>query len=127
MTTNRWTDELLDSMRKIGDAEADAVIDEVAASEGPEGVRRILASLVVNDDIVPADLPESARNYFANTHTLPDWADAAKIDAAEQVFIEHGPAIAGILVCASLPSCYACKKAVQVLHLSTQLSKHPGR
>jgi hypothetical protein len=43
------------------------------------------------------------------------------------MFAEHGPEVMMLLCCYSLPSSYAAKKGVQVLHRTAYLAKRPNR
>ena len=98
MGTDRWTDELLDGMRKTGDADADAAVATVD-QQGDDSLRAVLSSLVRHEGVVLEDLPDAMRTYFLQTEGLPDWADRDKIATGEQVFVRHGPEMAAILFC----------------------------
>lgn len=51
-------------------------------------------------------------------------ADAAKINRAEAVFMEHGVLSCLLLFCASLPECYVLPDLSDVLHAAGQLEQH---
>jgi hypothetical protein len=123
----KWTDALLEPMRAVDDPPADAVIEAVVRADGDAGLAAALRSLVQNDEVIPGELPQAVRDYFAQTAALPAWADRSRIAQGEQIFVEHGPVIGSILVCASLPYCYACAQGVNVLHISMQLSQFAER
>ncbi len=55
---------------------------------------------------------------------LPDWADRAKIERAEQLFIDYGALSVTMLFCSSLPECYVVPDLAAVLHVTGQLEKH---
>jgi hypothetical protein len=119
--SSRWTDELLDRMRELGDPVADGPVAAVLDSGGVDAVNAMMQTLVRVDQPVPEALPEEIRAYLANTLPLPEWADMGKIKRGQQLFETWGLEIACCLFCASLPSAYAAAKGVQVLHLTARL------
>ena len=62
--------------------------------------------------------------YLQEGKTLPDWADHAKIDRAEALFMEYGALSCLLLFCASLPECYVVPDLAAVLHVAGQLEQH---
>jgi hypothetical protein len=119
------TDTTLDAARRRGDALADAVVAEVFAAGDTEAVARLLGSLM-RDDQSPGALPPAVLDYLARTgETVARGRESAA--AGERVFAEHGPEILMLLCCYSLPSSYAAKKGVQVLHRTAYLAKRPNR
>jgi hypothetical protein len=123
----RWPDSQLDAMRQVQDAPADAVISELFAQGKVDSVNRLMRTLVENDALAPEALPPVVRDYLQRSERLPDWADPRKIEAGERVFWRYGPAIIAILHCYSLPFCYAGRKGVQVLALTSRLYSNPTR
>lgn len=122
----RWSDAVLDAARHRGDPPADAVVAQVFASGGIEAVRGAMAHLIANDAAVPGALPPLLAAYLATPDT-GDPRDAAVVAAGERVFAIHGPEILMVLCCSSLPSSYAARKGVQVLHRTSYLAKRPTR
>jgi hypothetical protein len=127
MTTARWTDEFLDTMRQTTDPLADAAVRDVFSQGEVGAVDRLMGQLVKNGQIVPAGLPSSITDYLAASAQLPDWADLGLGAQAEEFFARNGITIGMTLPFASLPMCYACAKGVQVLHLTTRLQSDPKR
>ncbi|HZD10294.1 MAG TPA: oxygenase MpaB family protein, partial [Candidatus Binatia bacterium] len=127
MRSERWNDAFLESMREVGDPEADAVIGDVVAHHGIAHVNDLMRSLVQNDEIVTGDFPPAVRDYLAESATLPPWADMAMIERGEQFFDDNWPIIVTLLFCASLPSAYAAHKGAQVLHLTQRMTQHVHR
>ena len=121
MARTRWSNRLLDEMRHAGDPPADAVVRELFEGDEIGAVNELMRTLVRNDDIPRATLPQAVRSYLDATDDLPEWADAERIAAGEAFFGEHGPGIVMVFACASLPQCYACAKGVQVLALTARL------
>jgi len=124
---DRWTDELLNPMRQVGDPLADAVAAELFADGEIARVNDLMRHLIVNEYPVPQNLPPIVRDYLSKTDTLPSWADADLMKAGEAVFWRFGPEIIVILLCYSLPFCYLGKNGVQVLALTTRLISNPAR
>ncbi len=123
----RWPDSLLDSMRQAQDPPADKLVNDLFAAGQVEAVNQLMRSLVVNDGLPPEQLPADVRDFLADSGQLPDWADPQKIEAGERVFWRYGPGIIAVLHCYSLPFCYAGRKGVQVLALTSRLYSNPTR
>ena len=79
--------------------------DMQSAEAGPGGQRPSLASLIGDDPSAPG-LGEVLRDFVAEGSQLPDWAETAKIERAEKLFIEYGPLSCVLLFCASLLYCF---------------------
>ena len=117
----------LELRRAIGDPPADAVIADLASSGSITDVNALMRSLVENDQMPSAELPELMRQYLATTGTMPSWMDTDQVKRAENVFWRYGPQIIVNLFCYSLPYCYAARKGVQVLALTSRLYTNPTR
>jgi|SRR5689334_11152834 len=120
------TDAILDAARHRGDPFADAVVAAIFKDGDTPAVAKLLSTLMKDDQQQPAALPPQVEEYLAKTamslHRSPDSAATG-----EQIFAEHGPEILMLLCCYSLPSSYAAKKGVQVLHRTAYLAKRPNR
>lgn len=64
------------------------------------------------------------RVYVSEGRALPTWADAAKVERAEAIFMEQGPLSCTLLFCSSLPECYVLPNLAEVLHIAGQLEQH---
>ncbi len=117
----------LEQMRQVGDPLADGVIRRVLEEGDIALVNRILATLRLNSDPDPTDMPQYLRDYLDATSALPAWMDQQQIDIAENLFWEYGAPMITALFCASLPYCYMAKKGVQVLELTARLASNPTR
>jgi hypothetical protein len=60
-------------------------------------------------------------SYLQQAAHLPEWADRAKVERAENLFMAHGPMSCTLLFCASLPECYMPPHLAGVLHIAGQL------
>lgn len=118
-------DAILDSARTRGDALADATVAEIFRAGDTAAVAQLLGTLM-RDDQDPAKLPAPVMDYLVKSGVMvPRSREQAA--AGERVFSEHGPEIMMLLCCYSLPSSYAAKKGVQVLHRTAYLAKRPNR
>jgi hypothetical protein len=124
---SRWSDAQLDAMRHQQDPPADALVADLFAAGDVDAVNALMKTLSTNDVLPPESLPASVRDFLESTAPLPPWADPAKIQAGEHLFFRYGPAIIANLHCYSLPYCYAGRKGVQVLALTSRLYSNPTR
>lgn len=127
MASTQWTDEFLDSMRQTTDPLADDAVNELFQQGDVEAVSSLMRELLKNDQIIPDRLPPRIQRYLQQSGRFPAWADAGKIRLAEDLFARHGMLICSSLFFSSLPTCYACGKGVQVLHLTARLETDPKR
>jgi hypothetical protein len=125
--SSRWTDELLDHMRGLGDPVADAPVAAVLERGGVDAVNAMMHTLVRVDQPAPEQMPDELRDYLADTLPMPEWADMDKIRRGQQLFETWGIEISLCLFCASLPSAYAAAKGVKVLYLTAQLDTNTRR
>lgn len=120
-------DTILDAARMRGDALADAAIAALYAQGDTPAVARFLTTLM-RDELAPAlrSLGEGGRDFMQKAAAV-EKRSAESIAHGERVFAEHGPEVMMLLCCYSLPSSYAAKKGVQVLHRTAYLAKRPNR
>ncbi|HEY8209097.1 MAG TPA: oxygenase MpaB family protein [Myxococcaceae bacterium] len=122
-----WTDAQLQPYRDIGDPPADELVAEMSRDGQVPAVNVLMRHLVTNEYPIPEALPPSVRRYLDQTDDLPDWADPARIEAGERVFVRYGPKLVLILHCYSLPFCYLAANGAQVLNLTDRLESNPAR
>lgn len=126
------TNAILDAARLRGDALADATVAEIDKAGNTAAVARLLSTLMRDDPasdratVGPADLGPQVADYVAAT-AIVDARSADTAAAGERMFAEYGPEIMMLLCCYSLPSSYAAKNGVQVLHRTAYLAKRPNR
>jgi hypothetical protein len=119
------TDTTLDASRTRGDSLADATVAAIFAAGETAAVAQLLSGLM-RDDQAPGGLPAPVDAYLRETGTVVARTPAS-VAAGERVFAEYGPEIMMLLCCYSLPSSYAARKGVQVLHRTAYLAKRPNR
>ena len=114
-------------MRSAGDPAADAAVGQLFAEGKIQAVNAMMQTLVENDGIVPETLPVVIRDYLRQSGELPAWADPALVRTGEEIFWKYGPHVITNLFCYSLPFCYAARKGVQVLWLTSRLYTNTTR
>lgn len=114
-------------MRGIGDPFADDAVGRLFAAGNVQSVNSMMRTLVENDGIPPEGLPGGIRDYLGQSGSLPAWADPALIKKGEGLFWKYGPQAVATLFCYSLPFCYAARRGVQVLWLTSRLYTNATR
>lgn len=127
MNGQSWTQHFLDTMREECDPPADEAVRTLFQQQKVQAANALMKQLVVNENISLEMLAPPLRGYFERSGQLPSWADPGLVQQGEQVFGRYGPQVLASLFCASLPSCYAAAKGVQVLHLTARLETDPHR
>jgi ER-bound oxygenase mpaB/B'/Rubber oxygenase, catalytic domain len=69
-------------------------------------------------------IAQTLQLYLRTGSTMPAWADRAKVERAQAIFMEEGPLSCTLLFCASLPECYVLPNLADVLHIAGQLEAH---
>lgn len=122
----RWSDRVLDAARTRGDALADATVAALFATGQTAAVSNLLVTLMRNDQGAPDALPAVVQDYLTRISRIaarhPD-----SVARGQRLFAAHGPEIMMLLCCYALPSAYAARKGVQVLHQTAYLAKRPNR
>jgi uncharacterized protein (DUF2236 family) len=126
MTLARWNDEMLDAMRLVGDPPADAAIAAIFAAGQEKAVQAFMTHQLINNAPLPSSLPAELRDFLEQNAEQP-FADPACVEAAQSLFVDHGPEILMTLGCYALPDAYAARKGVKVLHQTAYLANRPNR
>ncbi len=122
-----WTQSFLDTMREQCDPPADEAVRTLFQQQKVQAANALMKQLVLNENVSPEMLAPPLRGYFEQSGQLPSWADLNLVRQGEELFGRYGPHIVTALFHASLPSCYAAAKGVQVLHLTARLETDPLR
>lgn len=117
-----WSDALLDGMRHAGDPAADGVVAALFADGDVDAVNRLFGQLLSGRVVLDGAPPELV-TFLTSTATLPAWADAGKIAAAEQLAVEYGFLSAGVLYTSGLPTCYVSGSIAAVLCSTLRLER----
>ena len=123
----RWTDEVLEPFRHMGEPVADGVIGKIFADNEVEAVNEIMKSIHSNAQIIPAEMPDSVEDYFNLTDDWPAWADPEKVRLGQRLFQRYGMQMTLAYFTWSLPSCYAWAKAAKVLTWTGGIDKNVHR
>src|SRR5580704_3310522 len=126
MTLARWNDEMLDAMRLVGDPPADAAIAAIFAAGQEKAVQAFMTHQLINNAPLPSSLPAELQD-FLEQNAEQQFADPACVEAAQSLFVDHGPEILMTLGCYALPDAYAARKGVKVLHQTAYLANRPNR
>src|SRR5260370_23910357 len=126
MTSSRWNDAMLDAMRLVGDPPADAAIEAIFASGQENAAQAFMTHRMTNAAPAPSSLPSALRVFHEETLAEP-LLDRSRIEAAQSLFVDHGPEILITLGCYALPDAYAARKGVKVLHQTAYLANRPNR
>src|SRR5208337_3150511 len=126
MTSSRWNDTMLDAMRSVGDPPADAAIEAIFAHGQEKAAQAFMTHRLTNAAPTPSSLPPALR-AFINETTAEPLPNTSRIEAAQTLFVDHGPEILITLGCYALPDAYAARKGVKVLHQTAYLAKRPNR
>ncbi|WP_224360877.1 oxygenase MpaB family protein [Hyalangium versicolor] len=127
MSNPTWSQDFLDSMREQCDPPADEAVRLLFEREKITAANALMKQLVINENVSVEMLAPPLRDYFQRSGQLPSWTDMTLVHQGEELFSRYGPHIITALFCASLPSCYAAAKGVQVLHLTARLETDPYR
>ena len=120
------SDAQLLEKRQHGDPLADQVVDDIIKQGNGKQVAELFNTLTENVDVPKHLLPSAAVDYFEKTKELPAYYDQKLIEEAQQIFSDFGPEISMILLCKSLPQCYACGKGAKVLYHTGRFVEHDG-
>jgi len=124
--SDRYSDAVLDAARLRGDPPADRVIQALFADRAVTEARRLLGTLVRNDQPPPDGLPPEVTEYLNAAPALAP-ETAGSIEQGQALFTEHGPIMLMCLGCYSLPASYAAAKGVVVLHRTAYLERRPTK
>jgi hypothetical protein len=94
-------------------------------------VNRLMAQWQTNGELagwragpgVDPKIAGALHDYLAAGLALPAWADPARIERAEALFIDFGMLSCTLLFCSSLPECYVIPDLAAVLHVAGQLEQ----
>lgn len=118
----RPSDAELQAARLRTDPVADAVVERIVNEYGPDHARELFTLLIRNIEIPFDQVPEYVREYMEGNSQWPEWADAAKLRRAHEIFVDRGIAIIVLLYFKALPTCYLYGTAAEVLTLTGRLS-----
>ncbi|OJT27043.1 hypothetical protein BO221_03330 [Archangium sp. Cb G35] len=127
VSRGRWTDEVLEPFRSMGEPLADAAIRAVFANNEVATVNRILQSIQSNVHLVPEEMPDAVEDYLNQTDDWPEWADPEKVRLGQRLFQRYGMQMTLAYFTWSLPCCYSWAKAARVLTWTGGIDKHVHR
>ena len=116
----RWTDELLDHLRTVGDVEVDQMVGNYLRDHGTRA-SEMLTTMIRRDPAGDGGPRSEIDDWLAERPQLPQWHDARLLAGGARFFEQYGPEVLLSLLLASLPECYAARKGVQVLYVTQRL------
>lgn len=127
----KWDVEFLEAARQRGDAEADPVVAEMMGL-GEITAGEMYGKIVSVTDSVPKHLCDDPRVSgdvlaFLEHNDPPAWVDLEQVLRGQHFYARHGLECNLILLCGSLPTCYAAAKGAQALDASHQITKQVRR
>ena len=116
---------MLDKMRRHGDALADTTLARMLHDGEISSIEELFRSMTTNDARPPhSDFPGFSE-FYEQTCRIPDFVDLARIERAENIFLEHSFPIVLVLLAKSLTEGYAAPNLSIILNLSGNLRRHP--
>ena len=85
---------------------------------------RSIAEWQASNAGLPPEIGAPLEQYLQVARSLPAWADLAKLERAETLFIDYGALSITMLFCSSLPECYVIPDLAAVLQSTGQLVNH---
>jgi ER-bound oxygenase mpaB/B'/Rubber oxygenase, catalytic domain len=121
----QWDVTELESLRSLGDPEADAVVAAHFAEE-EAGASELFRRLVFS--LEPSDAPDGpVGRYMAEIPPVPPWLDPDGLSRAQDWFAHVGTHVFCALYAGSLPTAYACHQGVRVLATTARLETDAKR
>ena len=77
-----------------------------------------------SDSTLTPATEQALQRFLQKGTALPDWADLARLERAEALFMDYGALSCTLLFCSSLPECYVIPDLSAVLHTAGQLEQH---
>ncbi len=122
MTPPVFDDAFLDSLRSVGDPDADRVVAGLFGGSG-DASAAFRALVVHQREQTDPKLAE----YLARHDEPPDWAKPEGVAKGQECFARWGAHVFTALYAAALPSAYACWRGVHVLGLTARLETDAKR
>jgi hypothetical protein len=122
---SQWDIIELESLRSVGDPEADGVVAAHFAEERA-GSSELFRRLAFSQQ--PSDAPsDPVGRYLADVPPVPPWLDPVALSRAQSWFARIGTHVFCALYAGSLPTAYACHQGVQVLAITARLETDAKR
>ena len=124
MSTDRWSDAFLDTLRSKGDTPADEALGLIVSDNELANITTLFREMDSNDDFPPSHHFPQLSDFFRKTGDLPPGTDLLRIRRGEDIFREHIFESAIVLLMRSLPEGYAAPNLAIILNISGQLETH---
>ncbi len=111
-------------MRRTADPMADDLLGAIFARRETALINTLLQTLDGNSEALPPGLPPDVAAYLKSVQ-MPPWADKARIERAQRLFLRHGAMFGVVLMLSSLPALYAgAFGGAQILAMTGQLTRN---
>lgn len=124
---DQWMKTALRQWRRVGDEEADLVVQAAIEANAHHRVSQAFKDMVKNSDPVPAGLGDDVAQWLGGGAQLPQWVEMEKVEMAQALFQRAGWGVALALFTSSLPQCYAGSDGSRVLIETQGLTEHTRR
>jgi len=115
--------EFLKKQRHIGDVLADNTVKFMFENLNKTQTGTVFKEITKDFPNMEV-LPQEVQEYFNSSKTLPSWANKELLNLGADVFKCYGPEILFVLMCKSLPECYACGNGAKVLYATKKIVKN---
>ncbi|NOS92396.1 MAG: DUF2236 domain-containing protein [Cyclobacteriaceae bacterium] len=114
----------LDEHRLKGDAQADALIQEIFQVQMQS---QLYALLKVPENAI-RDQPDSTlKRFLLEVKPQPDWFNVKRLQRGQSLFKQYALEMMTLLGAMSLPYCYAASPGNKALYLSDKMRNAPGK
>ncbi len=114
----------LDQKRQIGDATADSLVNGLFQ----KGKRAALYQyLQLSYDEIRREKGSSVKVFLTTSRPSPDWFDAERIMAGQEVFKKYAMPVMTLLGGLALPYCYAGSPGNKALYMAEKMRQSPGK
>jgi hypothetical protein len=126
---DRFDDQFLGGLRRIGDPTADTVVAQYIDSELGAHAGGLMESLIARGPRAPAsnEASQALRQFVEERPPMPDWCNQAMVDRGQELFAEFVPQLGLGLWMASIPAGYAGAHGAEVLTHTARLVSDPKR
>lgn len=114
METRVWSEELLSSMREVGDPLTDPLVEQTYAEGGWDAVIRLNRYLQTWRAPIPDDVVPGIRKFMEAPVVYPEWVNVAQLHEAYNLFYRTPLEVLLVLFLKSFPQFLADADAAQV-------------
>jgi ER-bound oxygenase mpaB/B'/Rubber oxygenase, catalytic domain len=114
----------LDKQRLMGDAQADALIQEIFQVQMQS---QLYALLKVPENAIIDQSDSTLKRFLLDTKPQPAWFNVKRLQRGQSLFKHYALEMMTLLGAMSLPYCYAASPGNKALYLSDKMRNAPGK